>query len=104
VGSVVTALGGMDLALDRYPAEVQQAPGYFRNNMERMRYDEYRAAGYPIGSGTVESGANSVVHHRMKRPGRGWKMGNAQAMLAGLSELKSGRFELAWQATLPEAA
>ncbi len=104
VSGVVTTLAGIDLALSRYPAEVQQAPGYFRNNIGRMRYDEYRAAGYPIGSGTVESAADSVVHHRMKRPGRGWKLDNAQAMLAALSELKSGRFDLAWQATLPEAA
>ena len=53
-----------------------------------MRYDEFRAEGYPIGSGTVESGMNTVVHHRMKRPGRGWERSNGQAMLAGLSELQ----------------
>ena len=69
-----------------------------------MRYDEFRAAGYPIGSGTVESGINSVVHHRMKRPGRGWVSSNGQAMLAGLSELHSGRFDQAWKATLLLAA
>jgi hypothetical protein len=55
-------------------------------------------------SGTVESGINTVVHHRMKRPGRGWGRSNGQAMLAGLSELHSGRFDQAWQATLPLAA
>ena len=48
--------------------------------------------GYPLGSGTVESGCKNVVHHRMRRPGRGWKRDNAQAMLAGLSKLHSGRF------------
>ena len=69
-----------------------------------MRYDEFRKAGYAIGSGTVESGINTVVHHRMKRPGRGWTRDNAQAMLAGLSELNSGRFDQAWLATLPLAA
>ena len=45
-----------------------------------------------------------LVHHRMRRPGRGWQRDNAQAMLAGLSELHSGRFERAWKATLPQAA
>lgn len=104
VSTVVTVLAAMNLAQKRYPEEVQQAPGYFSNNVGRMRYDEYRTAGYPIGSGTVESAANTVIHHRMKRPGRGWQRANAQAMLAALSELKSGRFELAWQATLPEVA
>lgn len=103
VGAVVQELEGMGLDQERYPPEVQQAPGYFRSNQARMRYDEFRAAGYPIGSGTVESGAKNVVHHRMRRPGRGWKRENAQAMLAGLSELHSGRFDRAWQATLPVA-
>jgi len=104
VTDVVATLEKLDLAVERYPAEVQQAAGYFRNNQDRMRYDEYRAAGYPIGSGTAESGANSVVHDRLKRPGRGWTRGNAQAMLAGLGELHSDRFEDTWQSILPTAA
>lgn len=78
---------------------VQKNITYFSNQQERMHYDQYRAAGYPIGSGTVESAANSVVHHRLKRPGRGWKRENGQAMLAALSELHSNRFDQAWHAT-----
>jgi hypothetical protein len=98
---VVEALEGLGLEQERYPAEVRQAAGYFRSNQARMGYDHFRAEGYPIGSGTVESAANTVVHHRMRRPGRGWQRDQAQAMLAGLSELFSRRFELAWQALLP---
>jgi hypothetical protein len=104
VAEVVTALDDLALEQERYPPEVRQAPGYFRSNQMRMRYDYFREAGYPIGSGTVESAANNVVHHRMRRPGRGWQRDNARAMLAGLSELHSGRFDRAWQATLPLAA
>lgn len=104
VRKVESALEELDLSGKRWPDEVRQAPGYFAGNRKRMRYDEFRAEGYPIGSGTVESGINSVVHHRMKRPGRGWERVNGQAMLAGLSELHSGRFDRAWQGTLPLAA
>ena len=104
VWRIVTTLEDLDLDQDRWPDEVRQAPGYFKSNQKRMRYDDFRAEGYPIGSGTVESGINTVVHHRMRRPGRGWQRDNAQAMLAGLSELYSGRFDLAWLATLPPAA
>lgn len=104
IKKVESALQELDLSSKRWPDEVRQAPGYFAGNRKRMRYDEFRAEGYPIGSGTVESGINSVVHHRMKRPGRGWERVNGQAMLAGLSELHSGRFDQAWQATLPLAA
>lgn len=104
VHKVEAALQGLDLDQERWPDEVRQAPGYFEGNRQRMRYDEFRAKGYPIGSGTVESGINSVVHHRMKRPGRGWERSNGQAMLAALGELHCGRFERTWQATLPRAA
>lgn len=96
---VVRELKALDLGRSAYSDEVQQAPGYFWNNRERMRYDEFRKAGYPIGSGTVESGARNVVQPRMRRPGRGWKRENAQSMLAALSELHSGRFRWAWART-----
>ena len=33
-----------------------------------MRYDQFRAAGYLIGSGTVESGCKQIVTQRLKRP------------------------------------
>lgn len=69
---------------------------YFEENIDRMRYDLFRDAGYPIGSGTVESGANNMVQRRMKRPGRGWRRDNANGMLALLAEYHSGRFHNAW--------
>jgi hypothetical protein len=96
VTQVVTALDQLDLQQPHWPALVQEAPNYFRSNQERMRYDLFRAQTYPIGSGTVESAANTVVHHRLRRPGRGWTRHNGQAMLAALSELHSGRFEYTW--------
>ena len=97
VEQVIQELDSRRLDRSSYPDVVRQAPGYFRNNRERMRYDTFRAAGYPIGSGTVESGARNVVQPRMRRPGRGWNRENAQAMLAALTELHSGRFQWAWQ-------
>ena len=69
-----------------------------KDYVSRDQYDQFRANGWPIGSGVVESAANTVVHHRLKRPGRGWTRECAQAMLAALSELHSHRFEQAWQA------
>ena len=97
VDEVVAALQALALEQGRSSQEVQQAAGYFASNAERMAYDAYREAGLPLGSGTVESGARSVVQQRMKRPGRGWGRESGQAMLAGLSELHSGRFEQAWR-------
>jgi hypothetical protein len=96
VGKVVQALDGLDLQSVSGSALVREAPDYFRSNQERMRYDLFRAQRYPIGSGTVENAANTVGHHRLKCPGRGWTRHNGQAMLAALSELHGGRFEYTW--------
>jgi len=83
-------------ALD--PDDIQTSIGYFQRQQKGMEYHKYRIAGYPIGSGAVESDINNVVHHRMKRQGRGWHPDNVNPMLAALSELHSGRFRQAWAA------
>jgi hypothetical protein len=98
VAEVVQTLDRLHLAQESYSPLVQQAPDYFRARQKQMQYDQFRANGWPIGSGVVESAANTVVHHRLKRPGRGWKREYAQAMLAALCELHSHRFERTWQA------
>ncbi len=104
VQKVITTLDSLEAKTEAGKEAVRQAAVYFRNQEARMQYADYRAAGYPIGSGTVESAANTVVHHRLRRPGRGWKRDYAQAMLAGLSELHSHRFDRAWLNTLPVVA
>ncbi len=99
VDKVVAALIPLDLAQRTDDDDLRQSTGYFQRQADRMRYHQYRVAGFPIGSGTVESGVNIVVHHRLKRQGRGWTRENGQAMLAALSELHSGRFQWAWNRT-----
>jgi hypothetical protein len=98
---VVTALHALDWNLITCLDEVRQSPAYFETRKSKMDYARFRQEGYPIGSGTVENGVNTVVHQRMKRQRSGWKRQNAQAMLATISELHSGRFQIAWQAELP---
>lgn len=95
-GEVVRHLSGLDWNKIACPADVRESPAYFETRQTKMDYARFRAEGYPIGSGTVESGINTVVHHRMKRQGRGWKRQNAQSMLAALGELHGGRFHSAW--------
>jgi hypothetical protein len=54
---------------------------YLENNKERMRYDEYLKAGYPIASGVIEGACRHVIKDRMERAGMRWKLPGAQAML-----------------------
>lgn len=70
--------------------KAQQAVTYFTNNIERMRYDQFRTAGYMIGSGTVESGCKQIVTQRLKLPGAQWEVvgavQTAKARAAWLSD------------------
>jgi hypothetical protein len=100
VEDVVGALQALDWCQITCTDDVRQSPGYFVTRQSKMDYARFRAEGYPIGSGTAESGINTVVHHRLRRQGRGWKRNHAQAMLAALSELHSSRFEFTWAAIL----
>ena len=99
VEDVVTALQLLDWDQIACLEDIRNSPSYFETRKHHMDYVRLRQEGYPIGSGTVEGGINTVVHHRMKRQGRGWKRQHAQAMLAALGELHSDRFQTAWQAT-----
>lgn len=54
---------------------------YLANNREHLRYDEYLAAGYPIGSGVIEGACRHVVKDRMELSGMRWTIAGAQAML-----------------------
>jgi len=56
----------------------QRAVTYFTNNRQRMDYPTYRAQGYQIGSGTIESAAKQIGSQRMKVPGARWNLASAR--------------------------
>jgi hypothetical protein len=57
--------------------KVQGELMYFVNNANRMDYARFRAAGYAIGSGTVESACKQIVTQRLKKPGAQWLVDGA---------------------------
>jgi hypothetical protein len=54
--------------------------GYFANQSHRMDYPSYRAKGWQIGSGPVESACKTVIGKRMKGGGMRWGVDGADAM------------------------
>jgi hypothetical protein len=54
---------------------------YLEANLERMHYDQYLQAGYPIASGAIEGACRHLVKDRMERAGMHWTIPGAQAML-----------------------
>ena len=61
--------------------KLEQYLNYFAERREYMRYDEYLAAGYPIGSGVVEGACRHLVKDRMEQTGMRWRVAGAQAIL-----------------------
>jgi hypothetical protein len=67
--------------------------GYLRKNRQRMRYDEYLRAGYPIASGVIEGACRHLIKDRMERAGMHWTLAGAQAMLDLRSVWIAGQWE-----------
>jgi hypothetical protein len=72
---------------------VTTACNYFETNAQRMRYDEYLQAGYPIASGVIEGACRHVIKDRMEQGGMRWTLEGAKAMLNVRSVLASTESE-----------
>jgi hypothetical protein len=69
---------------------------YLKNHKSYMKYHEYLAQGYPIGSGVVESACSHVVKNRMELPGARWSVSGAEAILQLRSVVKSQDWDAYW--------
>lgn len=78
-------------------ARVEGAIFYIQRRLQMMDYPHFRRQGYPIGSGSVESGHKVVVQRRMKGAGMRWGEHNVDPMLALRSAICSRRWEAAWE-------
>jgi hypothetical protein len=58
----------------------EEVVGYFENHVHRMDYPTYRAKGWAIGSGPVESACKTVIGKRMKGGGMRWGEDGADEM------------------------
>jgi hypothetical protein len=76
---------------------VQQAIAYMENNREFMRYDEYLAKGYPIGSGVVEGACRHLVKDRLELAGMHWSKPGAQAVLELRAVETNGDWDGFWR-------
>lgn len=72
---------------------VKSALTYFAHNRRRMRYDRFRAAGYQIGSGTMESGCKQLGQERLKIAGAQWGETGARLMAKARAAYLSGQWD-----------
>lgn len=55
---------------------------YLKRNQDAVDYDHFKAQGYSISSGIVESGHGHIIQIRMKQPGMWWHPENVNPMVA----------------------
>ncbi|MCC6498140.1 MAG: hypothetical protein IT193_17975, partial [Propionibacteriaceae bacterium] len=92
IAPVLDALAAVTAPAGSPAADVlRRERAFFRANADRMAYPSFKAQGFPIGSGAVESAARHVIQLRMKRPGMRWSDHGGRAIAALRSRLRSTR-------------
>jgi hypothetical protein len=71
-----------------------KAVTYYTHNQHRMAYPTYRAQGYQIGSGTIESGITQIATQRMKVTGARWNLNNARLVAKARAAFLSGQWNI----------
>ncbi len=72
---------------------VKRSMEYLKKRKGQIRYAEFQAQGYPIGSGAVESANKLVVEARLKGSGMHWARAHVDPMLALRTVVCSDRWE-----------
>ena len=87
------------LQLQQHYPEAQAFSGnlaYLEKRKEQLRYLQFQAQGWPIGSGIVESGNKLVVEARLKGSGMHWAEDHVDSMLAIRNIICSDRWKDEW--------
>jgi hypothetical protein len=85
------------ICTDLCAADHSQKAHYFQTHHHRLNYEQTRLAGFPLGSGTVESGIKQFKH-RLSGPGMRWNLANAQHMATLRAAVLSDTFDALWDA------
>ena len=99
--TVLTALADLAATADLDPIArdvVTGVGGYLAARRPQIRYQAFAAAGYPLGSGCVESANKLVVEARLKGAGMHWARPNVDPMLALRTLLANDRWAAEWPA------
>jgi hypothetical protein len=75
---------------------VERSLAYLEKRADQLRYAAFRAQGYPIGSGIVESANKTVVEARLKGAGMHWAPAHVNPMLALRTVACADRWAEAW--------
>lgn len=77
-------------------ATLETSVGYLDKRRAHIEYARFQQLGYPIGSGSVESGNKLVVEARLKGAGMHWARPHVDSLLALRNIACSDRWDEAW--------
>jgi hypothetical protein len=77
--------------------KAEQEIAYLQKNKDRMRYGDFRAQAFFVGSGVVEAGCKTIIGQRLKQSGMEWSVRGANAIISLRCTIKSGRLEDYWE-------
>lgn len=91
-------LSALETLMEGHPeAEGCRAPlEYLSRRVKQMQYPAFQAAGWPLGSGVVESANKVVVEGRLKGAGMRWAREHVNPMVALRTVVYSDRWDEAW--------
>ena len=99
---VLAAIRAVPVEQAVVPAQAAEARdatlGYLASRRAQIAYADFQAAGYPIGSGMVESANKLVVEARLKGSGMHWARKNVNGMVALRALVCSDRWTEGWVA------
>jgi Uncharacterised protein family (UPF0236) len=98
VNGVIAAIQKLSPSTEHEKDICDKAIGYFQNNKERMKYDEFRRQGLFVGSGVIEAGCRTVIGQRLKQSGMHWTVEGANSIIALRCCFLSNRWEDLWEA------
>ncbi len=93
VAGVIWGLQRMQPASPQAATAIDDLIVYLQNNQGRINYRSQRRAGYPLGSGGIESAKKFICQVRLKRSGAWWYVANSNHMLALRCAKYNGTFE-----------
>jgi len=96
IGSLKQIISKRNLSVSKVKT-LNKVITYFTNHRHMMKYDQYLARGYPIGTGVIEAACGALVKNRMERSGMRWSRAGAQAMLNQRAVKINGDWQQFWQ-------
>jgi hypothetical protein len=93
---LLAALQQQVAALAQPPPAVSEALTYLNKRLALLQYPAFGAAGWPIGSGSVESANKLLVEARRKGAGRPWARPTVNPLLVLRNAVGNERWDATW--------